>query len=98
MPAPNETAAGPAIGLSAAVRDALADGRPVVALESTIFSNLGLPAPANAEALSPLPGRRAGRNGAEPAVTAVLDGVARVGIEAAEEERVLDVLREGGRT
>lgn len=89
MLAPNETGASPAIGLSAAVRDALADGRPVVALESTIFSNLGLPAPANAEALRRC--QDAVRDGgAEPAVTAVLDGVARVGIDAAEEERVLD--------
>ena len=38
--------------LSEEVADALADGRPVVALESTIFSRLGLPAPANAEALA----------------------------------------------
>ena len=34
------------------VAAALAAGRPVVALESTIFSHLGLPSPANAEALS----------------------------------------------
>jgi len=33
--------------LSAAVADAVDAGRPVVALESTIFSNLGLPSPAN---------------------------------------------------
>ena len=37
--------------LSAAVIDALGAGRAVVALESTIFSNLGLPSPANADAL-----------------------------------------------
>jgi pseudouridine-5'-phosphate glycosidase len=60
----------------------------VVALESTIFSNLGLPAPANAEALrSCQEALRA--SGVEPAVTAVLDGVARVGLEAADEPRVL---------
>ena len=33
------------------VAQALTEGRAVVALESTIFSNLGLPAPANADAL-----------------------------------------------
>jgi pseudouridine-5'-phosphate glycosidase len=33
------------------VQAALRDGVPVVALESTIFSTLGLPVPANAEAL-----------------------------------------------
>jgi pseudouridine-5'-phosphate glycosidase len=35
------------------VRDTLAAGGAVVALESTIFSHLGLPSPANAEALAP---------------------------------------------
>jgi pseudouridine-5'-phosphate glycosidase len=74
--------------LSSAVRDALAAGRPVVALESTIFSSLGLPAPANAEALRRC--QAAVRDGgAVPAVTAVLDGVARVGLEPGEEARVL---------
>src|ERR1700753_2555855 len=70
------------------VGEALALGRPVVALESTIFSNLGLPAPANAEALKRCEAAVRG-GGAEPAVTAVLDGVARVGLEPGEEERVL---------
>ena len=36
---------------SGEVSDALRAGRPVVALESTIFSHLGLPSPFNAEAL-----------------------------------------------
>lgn len=76
------------IAVSAAVSAALAAGRPVVALESTIFSRLGLPAPANADALRRcLAAVRAG--GAEPAVTAILDGKARVGLEPGEEERVL---------
>lgn len=89
---PHELLRSGAITTSAAVGDALANGRPVVALESTIFSNLGLPAPANAEALrSCQEALRAG--GVEPAVTAVLDGVARVGIEAADEERVLQATR-----
>ena len=71
---------------------ALRDGRPVVALESTIFSHLGLPAPANAEALDRCLGAiRA--HGAVPAVTAVLDGVARVGIETAQHERILGPAR-----
>jgi pseudouridylate synthase len=77
-----------AIKVSGAVSAALAAGRPVVALESTIFSKLGLPAPANGEALRRcLAAVREG--GAEPAVTAVLDGKARVGLEPEEEERVL---------
>ena len=76
------------IKLSDAVSAALAAGRPVVALESTIFSRLGLPSPANAEALRRC--QTAVRDGgAEPAVTAILDGQPRVGLEAGEEERIL---------
>jgi len=74
------------------VADALAAGRPVVALESTIFSNLGLPSPANAEALSRcLAAVRDG--GAVPAVTAVLDGVCRVGLAERDHERILGPAR-----
>jgi pseudouridine-5'-phosphate glycosidase len=73
--------------LSAEVADAHADGRPVVALESTIFSHLGLPSPANGQAL-----RRCAEAvraaGAVPAVTAVLDGQVRLGITDAEAERI----------
>jgi pseudouridine-5'-phosphate glycosidase len=78
--------------LSAEVAGAVRDGRPVVALESTIFSHLGLPSPANAEALERcLAAVRAG--GAVPAVTAILDGVARVGIEPDEHRRILGPAR-----
>lgn len=71
------------------VRDALQDGRPVVALESTIFSTLGLPSPHNADALRrSLAAIRV--HGAVPALTCVLDGVARVGITPAEHERVFE--------
>lgn len=74
---------------SPAVADALDAGRPVVALESTIFSRLGLPGPDGARALERcLTAVRVA--GAEPAVTAVLDGVARIGLEDAEHERILD--------
>ncbi len=74
--------------LSNEVATALAAGQPVVALESTIFSNLGLPSPANGVALKRcLTAIRDG--GAVPAVTAVLDGVARVGLEPAEHLRIL---------
>ncbi len=73
---------------SAEVADALAEGRPVVALESTIFSHLGLPSPANAEALDRcLSVIRSG--GAVPAVTAVLDGVACVGLTGEQHDRIL---------
>jgi pseudouridine-5'-phosphate glycosidase len=70
------------------VRAALDERRPVVALESTIFSNLGLPAPHNREALERCKKAIASR-GAVPAVTAVLDGTWRVGLDADEETRVL---------
>jgi pseudouridine-5'-phosphate glycosidase len=78
--------------LSDEVATALADGVPVVALESTIFSNLGLPSPANAEALARSTGAiRA--HGAVPAVTAVLDGAARVGLDETEHDRILGPAR-----
>ena len=76
------------IVVSEQVRTALEEGRPVVAMESTIFSTLGLPVPHNAEAL-----RRCAAavlaGGAVPAVTAVLDGRWRVGLTEDEQERVL---------
>lgn len=76
------------IVVSERVQQALRDGVPVVAMESTIFSTLGLPVPHNADAL-----RRCQaaveRGGAVPAVTAVLDGRWRVGLEDGEHERVL---------
>jgi pseudouridine-5'-phosphate glycosidase len=74
------------------VAAALSGGGAVVALESTIFSHLGLPSPANAEALDRCLGAvRDG--GAVPAVTAVLDGVARVGIDVSEHDRILGAAR-----
>jgi pseudouridylate synthase len=74
------------------VAEAMGDGHAVVALESTIFSNLGLPSPANAEALERcVAAVRSG--GAVPAVTAVIDGVPRVGLEPGEERRVLGEAR-----
>ncbi len=78
--------------LSSEVADAIVDHSPVVALESTIFSNLGLPSPFNADALQRcLAAVRSG--GAVPAVTAVLDGVSRVGLNEGEYERILGVAR-----
>lgn len=74
------------------VGDALDGGRPVVALESTIFSHLGLPSPHNREALDRCTAAvRAA--GAVPAVTAVLDGVVRIGLTDAEHERILGPAR-----
>jgi pseudouridine-5'-phosphate glycosidase len=75
-----------------AVAEALAARRGVVALESTIFSNLGLPSPANADALDRCL-RAIEAGGAVPAVTAVLAGRARVGLEPAELARILGPAR-----
>ncbi|TDW92292.1 pseudouridine-5'-phosphate glycosidase [Kribbella sp. VKM Ac-2566] len=78
--------------LSDDVTQALAEHRAVVALESTIFSNLGLPAPANADALE-LCKQAVREHGAVPAVAAVLDGQAHVGLSPDEEKRVLQGTR-----
>ena len=74
------------------VASAVASGRPVVALESTIFSHLGLPSPANAEALDRCLAVIRGA-GCVPAVTAVLDGEVRLGIDASEHPRILGAAR-----
>ena len=78
--------------LSAEVAAAVADGRPIVAMESTIYSHLGLPSPANREALDRCSAAiRDG--GCVPAVTAILDGVVRLGLTDAEHERILGPAR-----
>ena len=83
------------ISIDDEVRVALDAKRAVVALESTIFSNLGLPSPANREALERC--LRAIRNaGATPAITAVINGVARVGVGAHEHELILGPARKVG--
>lgn len=68
------------------VAAALAAGRPVVALESTILAH-GLPAPSNRAAATDLEDVvRA--HGAVPATIAVLDGVPRIGLGPDELDRV----------
>lgn len=70
----------PSVQVSPAVRHALDAGIPVVALESTVYSTLGLPAPHNERVLeaSVAAIRSAG---AVPALTAVVNGRATVGVE-----------------
>ncbi|GAA3192612.1 pseudouridine-5'-phosphate glycosidase [Actinocorallia longicatena] len=68
------------------VRTALAEGAPVVALESTIISH-GLPEPRNLEVARELE-RVVREQGAVPATVAVLDGVAHVGLDEARIERI----------
>lgn len=78
----------PALRISEEVAAAQADGRAVVAMESTIFSGLGLPSPANVDCLERCEAAIR-RRGAVPALTAVLDGVGVVGVSGSETERVL---------
>lgn len=78
--------------VSTEVFEAIAARRPVVALESTIFSHLGLPSPHNAEALERCT-RALREAGVVPAITAVLDGVVRLGLRDDEHERILGPAR-----
>jgi pseudouridine-5'-phosphate glycosidase len=72
--------------ISDEVRGALAAGRPVVALESTIIAH-GLPWPENLEIARALEGEVRGA-GAVPATIAVIAGRPAVGLSPAELERV----------
>src|SRR5690606_29683812 len=68
------------------IRAALADGRAVVALESTIVTH-GMPWPRNVETARAMEADvRA--EGAVPATIAVLDGAIRIGLSDAELERL----------
>ena len=70
------------------VSSALSALKPVVALETTIFSNLGLPSPANEQALNRcMSAIRA--LGAVPALTAVIDGRIWAGVPTELHQRVL---------
>lgn len=76
-----------ALHIGPEVTDALASGAPVVALESTIFSELGLPEPANRQCFRRVQAAvRAA--GAVPALCGVLDGRAIVGANFTEAERL----------
>lgn len=76
----------PLLDLQPEVADALAAGRPVVALESTIISH-GMPWPQNAETAQAVEAEvRA--HGAVPATIAVLDGRLKAGLSASEIERL----------
>ena len=74
----------PYLDIRPAVRDALAAGRPVVALESTVISH-GLPRPRNLETARQM--EAAVRNeGAVPATIGLLDGRLVVGLSSGEVE------------
>ena len=74
--------------VSPEVADALADGRPVVALESTIISH-GLPRPRNHEAALEFEQLLRSRD-VTPATVAVLDGVPRIGLDAEGVRRIAE--------
>nr|KAJ3421536.1 hypothetical protein HK105_003194 [Polyrhizophydium stewartii] len=74
------------VQVSGAVRAALAEGGPVVALESTIITH-GMPFPQNLETALQVEAI-VRQNGAVPATVAVLDGHVRVGLDDAELERL----------
>jgi pseudouridine-5'-phosphate glycosidase len=74
------------VHLSPEVSDALAGDTPVVALESTIISH-GLPRPRNLTVARELE-HIVREGGAVPATIAVVDGAARVGLDAGTLERV----------
>lgn len=82
LPQARSTAAAAGVTVSAEVSAALAAGRPVVALESTIISH-GMPYPQNLETAKQVEGVvRA--HGAVPATIAVLGGVPHVGLTPAQ--------------
>ncbi|WP_437594909.1 pseudouridine-5'-phosphate glycosidase [Sorangium sp. So ce1000] len=74
------------LSISPEVGKALADGRPVVALESTIITH-GMPYPQNLE-MAQRVGAVIRRNGAVPATIAIMDGKLKVGVEAGDLERL----------
>ncbi len=74
------------LAISPEVKAALAERRPVVALESTIITH-GMPYPANAETARDVEAEtRAG--GAVPATIAIIDGQLHVGLEPDQLERL----------
>src|ERR671924_1501327 len=75
--------ANPYLDLAAPVAAALSEGRPVVALESTIITH-GMPYPQNAEMAAAVE-RIIAEEGAVPATIAVIDGRLKVGLS--DEER-----------
>jgi pseudouridine-5'-phosphate glycosidase len=79
----------PYLAVAAPVAAALAEGRPVVALESTIITH-GMPFPQNAEMASAVERIIAGE-GAVAATIAVIDGMLKIGLDAAERDALAKV-------
>ncbi len=84
LPAVNDV-----LSVGSEVREGLASGEPVVALESTIFSQLGLPTPANRECYGRVVAAiRA--EGAVPALCGVVEGRGVVGATEQQAGRLFD--------
>lgn len=81
------------IKLSKKVEQALVEGRAVLALESTVLTH-GLPYPNNFEVLSILE-ELSRDSGAEPATIIVLDGVAHIGMDTDNINRLADIMQKG---
>src|SRR5665213_1628125 len=77
---PRRAEMSPLLKIADEVRDAIADGRPVVALESTIIAH-GLPRPRNLQAAHDFEAILTDA-GVVPATIAVIDGVPTVGLDA----------------
>lgn len=71
------------------VQDALAHGRPVVALETTIVTH-GMPYPTNRETAKSVE-NNVRRVGAVPATIGLIEGRVKIGLEPHELERLADV-------
>ena len=82
MSTPQET--GLPVDMSAEVRSALADGGPVVALESTIITH-GMPFPANAQMAAEVE-QIIRDHGAVPATIAVMEGRLKIGLSDGERD------------
>ncbi|MCJ1397640.1 hypothetical protein MMC11_000836 [Xylographa trunciseda] len=82
----------PFLKISDEVQDAIESGKPVVALETTIYTH-GFPYPENIALCSRLEGL-VRVNGGVPATIGVLNGVARVGFEADE---LIELLESAGK-
>jgi pseudouridine-5'-phosphate glycosidase len=79
----------PFVDIAAPVAAALGQGRPVVALESTIITH-GMPFPDNADMAATVE-RIIEEEGAVPATIAVIDGRLKIGLSAAERDALAKV-------
>ena len=76
------------VTVSEEVAQARREGVPLVGLESTVYSHLGLPSPHNEEALKRSIDAIVAA-GAVPVITAIIDGTPRAGLEPHEYDRIL---------